>query len=202
MCGATLCDNTFVAFWRTHVFPCRSLDRLPAQVTSLREVSDITAAGSSKLAVFSCGIVRLLCSPTKVLRFESQAATERLSMGHTNNIEYGRKLINAGVTGLRNGHTEFDPEKAHALVTRSAAESAQLALAGACLGVVPGCLLARRSRSANALLFGVVGSVLGFAAAFSWKTRSLSSSLAHSAMKEVHRAKDEHWLERNPIDYA
>ena len=123
-------------------------------------------------------------------------------MSHTNNVKYGRKLINAGVAGLRHGHTEFDPGKAHDLLTRSASESARIALAGACLGVVPGCLLARRSRATNAMLFGVVGSVLGFVAAFSWKTRSLSSSLAHSAFKEVGRAKDEHWLERNPIDYA
>lgn len=123
-------------------------------------------------------------------------------MGHTNTVEYGRKLIHAGATGLRTGRTEFDPEKAHALVTRSAGESARMALAGACLGVVPGCLLARRSRGANAALFGVLGSVLGFLAAFSWKTRSLSSTLAHSAIKEVRKAKDEHWLERNPIDYA
>ena len=123
-------------------------------------------------------------------------------MSHTTTVEYGRKLINAGVNGIRNGHTEFTPQKAHALVARSAAESAQIALAGACLAVVPGCLLARRSRAANAMLFGAVGSVLGFVAAFSWKTRSLSSSLAHSAAKEVRRAKDEHWLERNPVDYA
>lgn len=123
-------------------------------------------------------------------------------MSHTNTAEYGRKLINAGVCGLRTGHTEFDPEKAHALVTKSAGESARLAIAGACLGVVPGCLLARRSRATNAALFGALGSVLGFVAAFSWKTRSLSSTLAHSAIKEVRKAKDEHWLERNPIDYA
>src|SRR4051794_25922917 len=120
-------------------------------------------------------------------------------MNHTNSIEYGRKLIHAGVTGIRTGHSEFDPHKAHALVTRSAEESLRLALAGACLGVVPGCLLARRSRAGNAALFGVLGSVLGFVTAFSWKTRSLSSTLAHCAFKEVRRTKDEHWLENNPI---
>jgi hypothetical protein len=123
-------------------------------------------------------------------------------MGHTSTVEYGRKLIHAGVTGLRTGHTEFSPEKAHALVTRSAGESARMAMAGACLGVVPACLLARRSRATNTMVFGVIGGVLGFVAGFSWKTRSLSSTLADSAIKEVRRAKDEHWLERNPIDYA
>ena len=123
-------------------------------------------------------------------------------MSPTSTIEYGRKLVDAGVAGLNAGRAEFSPEKARAIVARSAEESIRLAIAGACLGVVPGCLLARRSRAANLLLFGVIGGVLGFVGAFSWKTRSLSSSLAQSAIKEVRKAKDECWLERNPIDYA
>lgn len=123
-------------------------------------------------------------------------------MSHVTAVEYGRKLIGAGVTGLRTGHKEFDPEKANALVSRSAQESFQLAIAGACLGIAPACVLARRSRSANALLFGVLGGVLGFVAGFSWKTRELSAKLTHSALQEIGRVKDEHWLEKNPIDYA
>jgi hypothetical protein len=46
------------------------------------------------------------------------------------------------------------------------------------------------------------GGALGFCASFSWKTLKLASSLAHSAIHEVHRVQDEHWLETNPIDYA
>jgi DNA-binding transcriptional LysR family regulator len=122
-------------------------------------------------------------------------------MSH-NTIEYGRKLINAGVAGIQAGHQGFDPDKANALVSRSAQESLQLALAGACIGALPVWLLTRRSRTTNSLLFAVVGSLLGFTAGFSWKTRELSSTLAHSAMHEMGRVKDEHWLEKNPIDYA
>ncbi len=117
-------------------------------------------------------------------------------------LAYGRKLVNAGISGVRSGHQQFDPEKASALMTSSAQESITLGLAGACLGVVPAVLLARRSRSANAFVFGVIGGVLGFIGGFSWKTRSLTSTLAHSAGREVRRVRDEHWLEGNPIDYA
>jgi hypothetical protein len=123
-------------------------------------------------------------------------------MSHITTVGYGRKLIGAGVTGLRTGHREFDPAKANALVSRSAQESWPFALAGACLGIAPACILARRSRAANSVVFGALGGVLGFLAGFSWKTRELSSTLAHSAVLEVGRVKDEHWLEKNPIDYA
>ena len=52
------------------------------------------------------------------------------------------------------------------------------------------------------LLLGAAGSAIGFCAGFSWKTRKLTSTLAHSAVREVRRVKDEHWLDKNPIDYA
>lgn len=123
-------------------------------------------------------------------------------MSHTTTVEYGRKLVNAGVTGLRNGHKDFDVERANALLVRSAEESLQMAVAGACLGLVPAYVLARRSRATNALVFGLLGSALGFVAGFSWKTRDLSTSLAHGALREMGRVKDERWLEHHPIDYA
>lgn len=152
--------------------------------------------------MFIDGIVRLFRGLPSAISRIARRIREVIAVSHTSTVEYGRKLIHAGVNGVRSGHTEFDPDKAHALVTRSAEEAARMAFAGACLGVVPGCLLARRSRTSTALLFGVAGSVLGFVVAFSWKTRSLSSTLAHSAMKEISRVQDDHWLERNPIDYA
>ncbi len=119
-----------------------------------------------------------------------------------NHSSYGRKLVNAGISGIRSGYQEFDPALASALVASSAEESLKLALTGACLGIVPAVLLARRSRTANSIVFGTLGSVLGFVVGFSWKTRPLTSKLAHSAFHEVRRVKDEHWLETNPIDYA
>jgi hypothetical protein len=116
-------------------------------------------------------------------------------------LSYGRKLVDAGIAGIRAGHKDFDPAKASSLMAHSAEESLKLAALGACLGVLPS-LLQRRSRVAHAMIFSTIGGLLGFTAGFSWKTRRLTSSLAHSAMHELHRVQDEHWLEANPIDYA
>ena len=120
----------------------------------------------------------------------------------TTRLAYGRRLVNAGISGIRTGRENFDPQRASALVSNSAEESLKLAVAGACLGILPALLMRRRSRLASALVFGAAGSALGFCAGFSWKTRKLTSTLAHSAVREVRRVKDEHWLETNPIDYA
>jgi hypothetical protein len=116
-------------------------------------------------------------------------------------LAYGRKLVSAGISGVRSGHQTFDPQRASALIASSAEESLKLAAFGACLGLLP-MVMRRQSRGKSAVVLGALGSVLGFFAGFSWKTRKLTSSLAQSAMHEVHRAQDEHWLETNPIDYA
>jgi len=121
----------------------------------------------------------------------------------TTKLAYGRRLVNAGISGIRTGRENFDPQRASALVSNSAEESLKLAVVGACLGILPACLMRRRSsRLSSALVLGAAGSALGFCAGFSWKTRKLTSTLARSAVREVRRVKDEHWLETNPIDYA
>jgi len=126
----------------------------------------------------------------------TRTASETTSLG------YGRRLVRAGITGVRNGRQNFDPQLASALVKHSAEESLKLAALGACVGLLPALLLPRRHRTVTAVAFGAVGSALGFCAGFSWKTRGLTSELAHSTMREVRRVNDEHWLERHPIDYA
>lgn len=120
----------------------------------------------------------------------------------TETLSYGHRLVNAGIDGVRNGRKSFDPQVASALVLHSAEESLKLAALGACLAILPACLVRRQSRASTAVALGAVGSALGFLTAFSWKTRRLTSVLAHSAMREVRRVNDEHWLETNPIDYA
>ncbi|MFZ0312972.1 MAG: hypothetical protein WAL85_09720 [Candidatus Korobacteraceae bacterium] len=120
----------------------------------------------------------------------------------TTRLAYGRRLVKAGISGIRTGRENFDPQRAAALVSNSAEESLKLAAAGACLGILPALLMRRRSRLVSALVLGAAGGAIGFCAGFSWKTRKLTSTLAHSAAREVRRVKDEHWLDRNPIDYA
>jgi hypothetical protein len=120
----------------------------------------------------------------------------------TTRQSYGRKLVTAGISGVRRGRQNFDPQLASALVTRSVDEALKLAVLGACLGAIPAAFTQRRSRLSHAVALGALGGVLGFCAGFSWKTRKLTLSMAHAAAREVRRVKDEHWLETNPIDYA
>jgi len=73
---------------------------------------------------------------------------------------------------------------------------------GAFLGVLssyPG----NRQRSANrALRFGVLGWAVGLGFGIVWQSRGLTASAANGALRNMGRTRDEHWLERNPIDYA
>ena len=117
-------------------------------------------------------------------------------------IAYGRKLMKAGLTGVRSGQ---DAARAQRPLSSLAAEAAQqsllLAVIGACVGLIPS-FTNRRNRLANALALGAAGSAVGFLAGFGWKTRKVTASVAQSTARELRKARDEHWLELNPIDYA
>jgi len=119
-----------------------------------------------------------------------------------NTFAYGRKLIHAGIAGIRNGQQDLGPHSVSDCMVAAVPDSFKLAVVGACLGFLPGLLIKRRSRVATAVALGAAGSLLGFCAGFTWKTRKVTSSLAHSALREVRKVNDEHWLERHPIDYA
>lgn len=121
----------------------------------------------------------------------------------TNKVAYGRKLANAGLTGIRTGQqTAFPDQPFSALVVESLRDSLILAAVGACLGLLRPYVTRRHNRLPRALAGGAIGSALGFCAGFAWKTRAATSGLVHSARKEMDRVRDEHWLEMNPIDYA
>ena len=120
----------------------------------------------------------------------------------TSNIHYGRKLVNAGITGIRSGQDFARGERPLAKVAAEAAQgSLSMAVVGACIGVLSSCLM-RRNRLSKAVALGSIGSALGFFAGFSWQTRNVTSSVAHSAARELRKTRDEHWLELHPIDYA
>jgi hypothetical protein len=129
------------------------------------------------------------------------------SMNHaesvTGNIRYGRKLFSAGITGIRTGQDSARGERRLSKVAADAAQgSLAMAAVGACAGLLSSCLSQRGKRFSNAVILGGVGSALGFFAGFSWKTRTVTSSVAHSTARELRKARDERWLELHPIDYA
>jgi len=120
----------------------------------------------------------------------------------TSGLAYGRKLIHAGISGIRSGQQDLGPRSVSNCMVAAVPDSFKLAALGACLGVLPGLLVRRRSRVSTAIALAAAGSALGFCAGFTWKTRKVTSSLAHSAFREVRRVNDERWLQKHPIDYA
>jgi len=118
-------------------------------------------------------------------------------------VDYGRRLVDSAVVGARNGEGDFLKEESLAPYL---GESVRLALApaliGACLGVVSGYLANGRRSTTRALAGGLFGGALGFGAGVIWENRQLTASVASGAWKNISKTRDEHWFEKNPIDYA
>jgi uncharacterized membrane protein YeaQ/YmgE (transglycosylase-associated protein family) len=121
----------------------------------------------------------------------------------TRTVRYGQKLVNASIAGIRNGkYSARGDQPLSAIATDAAQLALRPAVVGACIGLLTSCLMRRRNRLSNAIVLGTLGSAVGFFAGFSWKTRNLTSSMAHGAARELRKVRDEHWLEQHPIDYA
>ena len=128
-----------------------------------------------------------------------------MSHGHSgsNKVAYGRKLMSAGINGIRSGQDSARGEESLRKIAADAArDSLALAAIGACVGLLRSQFAEKRDHPAKALALGAIGSVIGFCVGFGWRTRKVTSSVAHSTAQELRRARDEHWLELNPIDYA
>ena len=120
-----------------------------------------------------------------------------------NGLQYGRALVNSGLSGLRNGRdSHLHGQPLSDVMTGSARGALGLAAVGTCAALIGSCFSGRRNRSAKAVGFGVAGSLIGFVLGLSWTTRELTASMGRSALKEMGTVRDEHWLQTHPIDYA
>jgi len=120
-----------------------------------------------------------------------------------NYVRYGRALANSGAEGLRSGRDAYlDGEPLGRVLSQKARASLGLAAVGACAGLLQCMVAGRRRRVPQSLALGAVGSLVGFLAGFTWKSRDLASSMVQGAAHGIEAARDEHWLERHPIDYA
>jgi len=118
------------------------------------------------------------------------------------NIDYGRKLVDSAVQGARQGESEFlKDESLGPYLERSTLHAIAPTIIGVCLGSLGGYLENRRSRS-RTLLCGLLGGAIGFGAGLVWENRNLTASVASGAWKSINKTRDEHWFEKNPIDYA
>jgi len=118
-------------------------------------------------------------------------------------VDYGRKLVDSAVEGARTGEDEFLKEATLApYLGKSARQALAPAAIGACLGVLGGYLGNRRRSTARALAGGLLGGAIGFGAGMIWKNREFTASVVSGAWKSISKTRDEHWFEKNPIDYA
>ena len=125
-----------------------------------------------------------------------------LSQWSKSTVNYGRKLLDSGLDGARDGEQTFlhgEP------VGPFLADSAQKALLPAALGA---CLLmlasngCKRKSASVGIAAAVLGGTLGFAAGLLWESRRLTRCVASGAIKNMGKVRDEHWFEKHPIDYA
>jgi hypothetical protein len=118
-------------------------------------------------------------------------------------LHYGRSLANSGAAGMRSGRDAYlNGKPLGAVLTQNARASLGLAAVGACAGLLQYFASGRRRRIPESIALGLAGSAIGFLAGFTWKTRDLTRSMARAAAKNMGAVRDEHWLERHPIDYA
>jgi len=121
----------------------------------------------------------------------------------TSNLEYGRRVLSSGLEGARSGREAFLHGRS---LTPFLSESVQSAwksgVIGACIGVL-GCIPGNRHQSISRVFrCGFVGGAIGLGLGIAWKSRRLTESITSSALRNIGKVRDEHWLENHPIDYA
>lgn len=118
-------------------------------------------------------------------------------------LRYGRSLANSGAEGMRTGRDAYlKGQPLGTVLTQKARASLGLAAIGACAGLLQCLVSGRDRRIPKSIALGAVGSAIGFFAGFTWKTRDLTASMVQGAARNMGSARDAHWLERHPIDYA
>lgn len=120
------------------------------------------------------------------------------------NVEYGRKLVGSGITGADSARKEFlQNEPFRPWLGESARRAVNFSTAAACLGTAFAFVTKARGKKAlHPLAFAIAGAVLGFTAGVTWESRRFLASMTRQAIKDFNATRDEHWLQKNPIDYA
>lgn len=119
------------------------------------------------------------------------------------NLEYGRKVVKSGLEGARSGREAFFNGKSFTpFLNDSISHSWKPAMIGVCVGFLGGYRGNRNKSASKAFALGVLGGAIGFTAGVAWGSRRLAVSVARGAHQRIDRVRDEHWLEKHPIDYA
>jgi hypothetical protein len=119
------------------------------------------------------------------------------------NIDYGQKLLSSGLEGARSGREAFlNGKPLSPFLGESVRNALKPAAFGLCIGVLGGNWGNRNSSAGRVFAYGFVGAAIGFAASVVRESRRLGASVASGSFRNIGKVRDEHWLERHPIDYA
>jgi hypothetical protein len=118
-------------------------------------------------------------------------------------VKYGRRIVDSGLEGVRSGEQEFLHGRA---LTPFVAQSLRAALipaaVGASLGVLAGLPVGRNDRASRMLFLALLGGAIGLSAGLAWESRRMTESAARGALENIHKVRDEHWVEKHPVAYA
>jgi hypothetical protein len=110
-----------------------------------------------------------------------------------------RQLAGAGWQGLTSVPQEPNAPLFTPRWTNLAWTSAAV---GAATGVIAARVAAKRKGKSSLAIGGAIGSVLGLSVGTAWSTRHFTAAAVRAALCRVNAARDAHWLELNPINYA
>lgn len=117
--------------------------------------------------------------------------------------KYVRKLLASGREGARWGGEKFlNGKSLGPLLNRSVRVAIRPAVLGAFVGLLGSFPKDRHRLSVRAFAFSLLGGAIGFSAGMAWKNRGVTASAVSEALSNMGKVRDEHWLERHPIDYA
>jgi hypothetical protein len=119
------------------------------------------------------------------------------------NLDYGRRLLNSGLEGARSGREAFLKGKPLSpFLGESVRSVLKPAAFGLCIGMLGGYRRNRHKSAGRVFAYGFVGVAISFATSVAWESRRLAASVASGALRNIGKVRDEHWLQRHPIDYA
>jgi hypothetical protein len=120
------------------------------------------------------------------------------------NIDYGRSLISSGLEGAFSAQKKtLEGAPVSSVLIDSVRNSWMPAMIGAYVGALGASLGHRRKPNYGAILgASLLGAAIGLTTGMAWGTRRLTGGMARGAKKNIDVARDAHWLEKNPIDYA
>ena len=118
-------------------------------------------------------------------------------------VRYGRDVLAAGLEGIRSSRGTFlHGEPLSPFLKESVRRALKPAAIGTCLGLCGGCTGNRSGSLRRMMALGMAGGAIGLGVGIAWESRYLIVGAVSSARKKIGKVRDDHWFERNPIDYA